>query len=110
MAEDSEDNVFLIQHFLKNTNIDLDIAFDGEQALQLYKKNTYDLILMDVHMPVMDGLEATKVIREFETQTLRPPTPVISLTAKAMNENIQESLNAGMDEHLSKTYSEKNIT
>jgi CheY-like chemotaxis protein len=62
----------------------------------------FDLVLMDVQMPVMDGLAATRAIRELERSTGRTRTPIISITANAMPEDVRRSLDAGSDTHLAK--------
>jgi CheY-like chemotaxis protein len=71
-------------------------------ALEAYTNGTFDLVLMDVQMPVMDGLVATRAIREIERSTGRARTPIISLTATALPADIRRSLDAGCDTHLAK--------
>ena len=102
LAEDVENNRLLIQSYLKATAHDLDIAEDGVVALQKYKEGDYDLVLMDVQMPTMDGYTATREIRKWERETGRPHTPVVALTAHALREDVQKSYNAGCDGHLTK--------
>ena len=102
MAEDNADNRLLVQAFLKKTSHRLTIVENGAEAVQAIKANKYDLVLMDIQMPVMDGYTATKEIRTWEQAEGRDATPVIALTAHALNEDIQKSLDAGCDEHLTK--------
>ena len=97
LVEDNETNQEIIIGLLEGSNIDLDIVDNGQKAVDRLKKQEYDLILMDIQMPVMDGLEATKVLRKTGLQT-----PIVALTANAMKEDIQKSLDAGMNAHLSK--------
>ena len=79
----------------------MDVVLDGQQALEFALRKKYDLILMDVQMPVLDGIEATAVIREQEKITGRH-TPIIALTAHAMKGDSERCLQAGMDGYLSK--------
>jgi PAS domain S-box-containing protein len=111
VAEDSEDNRFLLGAYLKNQPYALTFVEDGQQALTKFEKETFNLVLMDIQMPVMDGLQATKAIRALERQTSRPRTPVLALTANALLEDVDRSHAAGCDLHLSKPISrEKLIT
>ncbi len=102
LADDSADNRLLIQAYLKKYPFQLDIAENGEEALAKFQANSYDLVLMDIQMPVMDGYTATRRLREWEGQQQVPPTPVIALTAYALKEEIQKSLDAGCTLHLTK--------
>lgn len=80
----------------------IDIASNGREALEKIGKNQYDLVLMDIHMPEMDGLEATRRIRKLPGD--RANIPVIALTANAIKEELLESKNAGMNEHITKPF------
>ncbi len=102
LVEDSEDNRFLIQSYLNKTPYRLDIAENGEVAVEKFKTFTYDLVLMDVQMPVMDGYTATRVIRKWERKHNKQKTPIIAFTAHAMKEDIQKSREAGCNFHLTK--------
>ncbi|TAL08528.1 MAG: response regulator [Nitrospirae bacterium] len=102
LVEDAEDNRLLIQAYLKHTAHRLDIAENGEIACGKFKVGRYDLVLMDVQMPVMDGYTATQEIREWEQANHRPPTPIIALTAHALKEDEEKSLAAGCTAHLTK--------
>jgi CheY-like chemotaxis protein len=102
LAEDSPDNQVLIRSYLKQTPYRLDIADHGAIALELFKKGYYDLILMDMQMPVMDGYEATKAIRAWEREQDLPPTQVIALTALALKEDGVKILEAGCNAHMTK--------
>jgi len=81
------------------------VVNNGREALEAHAQGDFDLILMDCHMPEMDGFEATKKIRERERQADARPVPIIALTANAMTQDREECLNAGMDDHLSKPFS-----
>ncbi|HOL04793.1 MAG TPA: response regulator [Syntrophorhabdaceae bacterium] len=102
ISEDNEDNRLLIKAYLKNTPYELHFAENGEEAVRLYKEGRYNLVLMDIQMPVMDGYEATRQIRMWETESRAEKTPVVALTAFALKEEIQKSIDAGCDAHIPK--------
>ncbi len=102
LADDSSDNLFLIQSYLKHSGYQLDTAETGKVAFEMYQARKYDLVLMDVQMPVMDGHTATRMIREWETQSNVNPIPIIALTAHAYQEEMQTSFAAGCSDHLTK--------
>lgn len=102
LVEDNPDNRMLIKAYLKKTEHSLDEAENGEIAVEMYQKNKYDLVFMDVQMPVMDGHQATRLIRKWEEENNKPRTKIISLTAHAIKEEVDKCLEAGCDSHLSK--------
>jgi CheY-like chemotaxis protein len=102
LAEDSLDNVLLIQSYLKASGCSVDLACNGEVALQMCISGTYDVVLMDVQMPVMDGYSATRRIRQWEGENRARPVPILALTAHALPEEVQKSLDAGCTAHLTK--------
>ena len=102
LVEDNEDNRLLVRTYLKNSPYIIDEAENGKIAVDMYRNNSYSLILMDVQMPVMDGHEATRVIRVLEVENGRPKTPIIALTAHAIKEEIDKCLAAGCDTHVGK--------
>ncbi|MEZ5447209.1 MAG: response regulator [Gammaproteobacteria bacterium] len=102
LVEDTADNVLLVRAFLKNEPVDIDEAENGEVAVSRFKSARYDLVLMDMQMPVMDGYAATRAIREFEAATRAEPTPIIALTAHAIREDVARCLAAGCSSHLPK--------
>jgi PAS domain S-box-containing protein len=102
VAEDSPDNLYLIQAYLKDTLYEIEPAKNGEVARQKAITRGYDLILMDAQMPVMDGYSATRAIRMWETEHHLPPTPIIALTAHALAGEAERSLEAGCTAYLSK--------
>jgi len=97
LVEDNIINQEIIIGLLESSGIKIDIANNGKEAVLLYESNSYELILMDLQMPIMDGYEATKIIREKDKEI-----PIIALTANAMKEDSQRTKNAGMNEHLNK--------
>ena len=102
LAEDNHDNQQLVIAYLKNTLCEIDVAENGLIAVEKFKKNSYDLVLMDVEMPVMDGYVATKEIRKLEQERGSKPIPIIALTAHALKEHRQKSIEAGCNSHLTK--------
>ena len=102
LAEDSLDNVLLIQSYLKPSGYSVDLAGNGEVALRKFISGTYDVVLMDVQMPVMDGYSATRRIRQWEGENRARLVPILALTAHALPEEVQKSLDAGCTAHLTK--------
>ena len=104
LAEDNAVNQQVALAILKIEGYQVTVAKSGVEALEAYQKSAYDLILMDCHMPEMDGFEATRNIRQMQKQANLKRIPIIALTANAMQQDRDECLNAGMDDHLSKPY------
>jgi CheY-like chemotaxis protein len=104
VAEDTYDNRMLLQSFLRHTNHALDFAFNGRDACTRFQTQPYDLILMDMEMPEMNGLDATAEIRACERRENRPPTPIIALTAHSFSEEREKCLAAGCSDFLSKPF------
>jgi signal transduction histidine kinase/CheY-like chemotaxis protein len=102
LAEDHPTNQKVIQLILDSVGIDLEMVENGALALERLKAASFDIVLMDMQMPELDGLAATQAFRHFEREAGRTPTPVIMLTANAMDEHVRASLAAGADRHLSK--------
>ena len=102
LADDSPDNRLLIRAYLKRDGFTLDEAEDGAIAVERFRQNKYDIVLMDVQMPVLDGLAATRLIRELEVAEGLGRTPIIALTASALDEDVRKTLEAGADLHVSK--------
>jgi PAS domain S-box-containing protein len=109
LVEDLEDNRDVIALFLKKTFYQLDMAENGAVALQKFQTGIYDLVLMDVQMPVMDGLQATAAIREWERAQQRKPTPIVALTANAFKEEADKCLAAGCTAHLTKPIKKRTL-
>ncbi|MBF0192969.1 MAG: PAS domain S-box protein [Magnetococcales bacterium] len=102
LADDAPENCFVVEAYLKSTAHNLTIVGDGLKALEKFKKGAYDIVLMDINMPVLNGYEATKKIREWEREKSRSPTPILALTANAMKEDINKTREAGCNLHISK--------
>jgi len=104
VADDSEMNRIPCSEMLKKLGVDVVTVNDGLQALEAVANMHFDLVLMDCRMPVMDGYEASRRIRAMEQQQGRGRTPIIALTAYAMEGDREASLAAGMDDHLAKPF------
>ncbi|MBF0426296.1 MAG: PAS domain-containing protein [Magnetococcales bacterium] len=102
LVEDAEDNRVLIETFLKSTPHRLTMVNHGGEAVAIVKEDKFDLVFMDVQMPVMDGYTATRLIRQWEQETGRKPLPIVSLTAHALEGEAERSREAGCDLYLSK--------
>ena len=102
LVEDSRDNRLLIESYLKKTPHKIEIAENGEIAVEKFMSGKYDIVFMDMQMPVMDGYTATKIIRKWEGEKGMETTPIIALTAHAIKEDEQKSLDAGCTAHLTK--------
>jgi CheY-like chemotaxis protein len=101
-VDDSEDNRFLFGVYMEGTSYEVTFAEDGQSAVELARSQPFDLIVMDVQMPVMDGLTATKLIRQQEREQGRPEVPVLAVTADARQVDLDASLQAGCTAHLTK--------
>ena len=97
LVEDNDINQEVATHLLAQMGVEVTLAENGEQAVALARQQRFDVILMDIQMPVMDGYQATQSIRQFDTAI-----PIIALTAAAMVEDKQKALASGMNDHLAK--------
>jgi len=105
LVEDNPVNQEVALAILNELGLKADCAWDGEQALQKLAAQHYDVVLMDCHMPKLDGYATTRRLREIESTSGKPRTPVIALTANALSGDAQACLEAGMDGYLSKPFS-----
>jgi len=101
-AEDNPTNQLVLRSVLRQAGIEPVIVDDGAKALAAWREGGWDAVLMDIHMPVMDGLTALKEIRRLEAEEGLTRTPVIALTANAMRHQIELLIEAGMDDHVGK--------
>jgi len=102
VAEDNMINQKLVKQILQRYGIEVDLANDGLQAFEKIKNRKYDLILMDIQMPVMDGIEATHEIINYENEESLPHTPIVALTANALKGDRERFLDEGLDEYIAK--------
>ena len=106
LAEDNEMNQMIAEAILTETGFEMDIAVNGEIAVDMVKNapaGTYDVILMDIQMPIMDGYEAARAIRELDDEG-KAQVPIVAVTANAFEEDRKLALEAGMNGHLAKPY------
>ena len=99
IAEDNDSNFVLMSYILKK-HYQFERAKNGQEAVEMVDKNQYDIVLMDIKMPVMNGLEATKAIKE-----KHPDLPILALTANAFDSDRQLAMDAGCNDFLSKPVS-----
>jgi two-component system, sensor histidine kinase and response regulator len=110
VAEDNPVNQVIASEYLANLGCSVLVADNGLQAVAAHHQQKFDCILMDCQMPEMDGLQATRVIRERERETKAEPTPIIAVTANAYEEDRLRCLEAGMDGYVSKPFSEDRLS
>ena len=109
LVEDNKANQMYMQVLFKKSDILFEIANDGVEAVEKFKKSKYDVVLMDENMPNMNGLEATKQILEYEKQNSLQHTPIIALTANALKGDRERFIEAGLDEYLTKPIDMKKL-
>lgn len=102
IVDDYVDNQELLKSILEKMECEVDVAEDGQEALQMFLESEYDAIFMDIQMPVMDGFETTRKIREAEKGGSH--VPIIALTANALEGDKEKCLEAGMDDYLAKPF------
>jgi signal transduction histidine kinase/AmiR/NasT family two-component response regulator len=101
-AEDNATNQLVLTTIMQIFGFELTIAGDGRQAVELWRGGAFDVVLMDIQMPVMDGVAATRAIRSFEASEGRPRTPILALSANALPQQVETYYAAGMDGHVAK--------
>jgi CheY-like chemotaxis protein/HPt (histidine-containing phosphotransfer) domain-containing protein len=102
LAEDNKTNQLVATGILKRLGVRADVVADGKKAVEALRSTDYDLVLMDLHMPEMDGLEATRAVRAAGSGVRKPAVPIIAMTASAMKGDRQTCLAAGMDDYITK--------
>ena len=102
VVDDSVDNRLVVKAFLKEIGIEISEADNGKDGLECVQRGSYDLVLMDVHMPVMDGISAIREIRQWEEKNSRGRVPIIVLSADALVASREDAKTAGCDAYLSK--------
>ncbi|MGE4552808.1 MAG: response regulator [Desulfovibrionaceae bacterium] len=102
LVEDNADNVLVIQLYLRGYPFDIVVAEDGRQGVDLFLTQAFDLVLLDLFMPVMDGYEAVRLMREHEAAAGKAHTPILAVTAHASDENERRVRQAGCDGYLTK--------
>jgi CheY-like chemotaxis protein len=102
VAEDAPDNRMVVAAYLRREPYQVDFAENGLLAVSMFKSKRYDVVLMDIQMPELDGLDATRLIRQWESEQGLAPTPIIALTASVLDEDVQTALAAGCSMHIGK--------
>ncbi|MEZ7197403.1 response regulator [Pseudodesulfovibrio karagichevae] len=102
IAEDSESNQMLLSLYFSDSGYTLDFAENGREAVARFKNGSYELVLMDIFMPIMDGLDATREIRNFEKEHGLRPVPIVAVSANAFAEDRQRSMKAGCSDFMAK--------
>jgi len=101
-AEDIPTNQLVLRTIMETFGVDLDVVDNGRLAVEAWRNGDYDIVLMDIQMPEMDGMAATRAIRAAEVSLGRPRTPIIAVSANAMAHQVKEYLEVGMDGHVAK--------
>jgi CheY-like chemotaxis protein len=101
-AEDNAVNQLVLKTLLHQLGVEPALVDNGAAAVEAWEGAAWDVVLMDIQMPVMDGLAAASAIRARELETGRPRTPIVALTANAMAHQVEQYLAAGMDDHVAK--------
>jgi two-component system, sensor histidine kinase and response regulator len=109
LAEDNPVTIEVAAYFLEALGCHVTLAENGRQAVEACARETFDLVLMDCQMPEMDGMSATRLIRQRETEQQLPRLPVVALTANAFAEDRERCIAAGMDDYLSKPFTEAQL-
>ena len=102
VADDTDVNQKIAQLILQKAGYEVDVVENGQAAVEACRRHPYDLILMDIQMPIMDGYEATKRIRDPNSNVINHDTKIIALTAHAMKGDREKCIEAGMDDYLPK--------
>ena len=106
LAEDNEINIFLAQAIMEGWGFKLDVAINGQEAVDLVNQHHYDIVLMDIQMPELSGMDAAQIIRA-HTDPAKANVPIIALTANALKGDAEKYLSAGMNDYLSKPFEEE---
>jgi CheY-like chemotaxis protein len=109
LVEDNPVNALVARTTLEELGVQVEVAGDGLEALELLRADAFDLVLMDIQMPRMDGYTAAQTWRAEEAAAGRVRTPIVALTANALAADRKKSLEVGMDEHISKPYSNADL-
>ncbi|NJN46985.1 MAG: response regulator [Candidatus Competibacteraceae bacterium] len=109
VAEDNPVNQTVVAEMLQELGCRVDIVANGSEAVEAIKQHSYDLILMDVQMPELDGYQATAIIRDQEKVADTAPIPIIAVTANALSGSQEECLAAGMNDYISKPFRQSQL-
>jgi CheY-like chemotaxis protein len=110
LVEDQPSNVLVTATFVDMMGYNVDIAGSGDEAMKKFMVNDYALIIMDVQLPGIDGLETTRRIRQIEKDRSLAPTPIVAMTSNATVDDRLFCLRAGMNDYMSKPFDSKQLT
>lgn len=102
LIDDSDDIAALVKAHLNDPNVNVTVTANGRDGIEAFKQSAFDLVLMDLHMPGMDGFETTRAIRFWERQNDRRPTPIAALTAASSTSALSEVYGSGCTHYLAK--------
>lgn len=102
-ADDSAPNQILLKHYAAKADYLIDMACNGREAVELFRQNSYSIVLLDIHMPEMDGFGALDLMRQFEHENILPRTPIVALTGSTFQEEGTTCLDAGFDDFVEKS-------
>jgi CheY-like chemotaxis protein len=108
LVEDNKLNQLVAKKVLQKFKVEIALAENGKQAVDMVQDKNYDLILMDIHMPIMDGLEATRSIRALDDPYFQQ-IPIVALSADAYSEKVQATAESGMNDYLSKPFKPEDL-
>jgi CheY-like chemotaxis protein len=109
LVEDNPINQMVARKMLEKIGVETELAGDGQEALNLLYEHSFDAVLMDCQMPVLDGFNATRQLREWEQQQQRKPLPVIAMTANVMEGDRERCLDAGMNDYIGKPFRNEDL-
>jgi len=109
LCEDNNVIIKLMTKYLEKMSIKVDIGKNGQQGVELFKSNEYDIVLMDISMPIMNGLEATVHMRNYEVETKKMATPIVAVSANVLKEDVDCYLSSGFNAHLPKPLCSKTL-
>ncbi len=108
-AEDNKINQMVLKQIFRKWKAEIDFALTGKEAIEMIKKNEYDVVIMDLQMPEMCGIEATKIIRNSKSTELNSKIPILALTADAFGESKQKVLDLGMNDYITKPFEQEEL-
>ncbi len=110
LVDDNHINRMVVIALLKKYNYDIVTATNGVEALELFKSENFDCVFMDIHMPKMDGITSTMLIREYEIENNLKETPILALTASHPEEDKSKCLDAGMNDFIRKPVTQAELS
>jgi CheY-like chemotaxis protein len=109
LAEDNPVNQEVAREYLMLFGCEVELAENGQQAIDLLERDWFDIVLMDCQMPLLDGLSATRIIRAKERDSGSAPVPIVAVTANAFDSDRAAALEAGMDDFLTKPFTDEQL-